>query len=117
MSKENNHIKVTSPVTVIQTSFGVLTTRGNLNAKLYQMASDVRCAHYSIFDAFYFTCSNIKEDVVFGVLIVKTKTGSDVWNYYTGRSDFQKVYSLPYYKPEEQALNTKASIQRLFETE
>ena len=25
--------------------------------------------------------------------------------------------SLPYYKPEEQALNTKASIQRLFETE
>ena len=117
MVKENNHITVTSPVTVNQSSFGILVSQGNLNSKVYQMASDVICEHYSLFGAFYFTCSNIKEDVAFGVLIVKTKTGSDVWNYYTGRPGFQKVYSLPYYKPEEQALNTKASIQRLFGTE
>lgn len=115
MAKENNHITVTSPVTVTQNSFETFVSRGNLNSKLYQMASDVICTHYSLFGAYYFTCSNIKEDVAFGVLIVKTKTGSDVWNYYTGRTNFQKVYSLPYYKPEEQALNTKASIQRLFE--
>lgn len=117
MTKEINHIKVTSPVTVNQSSFNLRATQGDLNSKLYQMASDVICTHYSLFGTYYFTCANIKEDVVFGVLIVKTKTGSDVWNYYTGRSNFEKVYSLPYYKPEEQALNTKASIQRLFETE
>lgn len=92
MTKENNHITVTSPVTVNQSSFELRATQGNLNSKVYQMASDVICDHYSLFGAFYFTCSNIKEDVVFGVLIVKTKTGSDVWNYYTGRPGFQKVY-------------------------
>lgn len=117
MAKENNHISVTSPVTVIQSSFKLRDTKGDLNSKLYQMVSNVICTHYSLFGAYYFTCCNIKEDVVFGVLIVKTKTGSDVWNYYTGRTGFQKVYSLPYYKPEEQALNTKASIQRLFGAE
>lgn len=117
MAKENNHITVTSPVTVNQSGFNLRVTQGDLNSKLYMKAFDVIYDHYSLFGSYYFTCANIKEDVVFGVLIVKTKTGSDVWNYYTGRSGFQKVYSLPYYKPEEQALNTKASIQRLFDIE